>query len=1005
MKRTNWIWCCVLVLLWSSLAIGAPPRHAESGLYKSLASVEVDYQTWIDVNRLLMFVTNNGSFAYDNGAMFGKADGLYFPRGTNLSVIYAGGLWLGGKVGGDLRVSLAEYSHTYTPGPMLNGTFQEDRDEFKVYKIDKNLRKSGFYDGPRPVGAVFEVDESDPAELWDDYHNWPEDMGAPMEDVWVLNEDGTDSTFVHRPKITGDQTLWCVYNDASPDDHVNSAGSAEGLGVEVQQTTFAFNRTGSLGECVFIDYVFINKSADTIKEMYVSVWADPDLGDASDDFVGCDTDLSLGYCYNATNNDANYGSTPPATGYDFFQGPIVETGEETDSVFFMGAWRYGVQALPMTSFAKYINGTDPDNANETYWYMQGLDAKNSGAPFIDPTTGQETRYMLAGDPVTGTGWVDDNAADRRYMQSAGPFDMAPNDTQQVVVAVLVGQGSDRLTSVTALKFNDLFAQSAFDAQFDLADPPTRPQVTAVPMDGGIALHWSTISEDQPGDYEFQGYNVYQGESVAGPWKRIATFDIDDGTGIIFDMEFVVEEGVVIDHPVQFGTDSGIRRFIEITQDAWRGGALHNVFDYYWSVTAYSYDPEKTPKTLENAPEAITVAPQKPAGGYEYPLDYAEILEVTHDAGASDGSVEPVVIDPRALTGHSYRVTFTEDEGGNVLWHLYDVTADAWVLQDQTNQTGDDDYPIVDGFQIKVAGPPQGVNTVYEVAGAGGAVVDPPDNVFWSWNSTHDFYTSSDQGSNIDRLNWRGHIGTDDWELRFTAGGSEYYDWISEETFGDRAPFEVWNIGSATPDDASDDVRIQFAIIDDDESGGYSTGDRIYPFEREYFEGLPQYMEYTWDDDFKIGRIVINAGDPAEGTVIRYTTNKVNATNDIYSFDAPAVIEEDLAADATYDMESIRVVPNPYFNQSLYEPDQFDRRVKFTNLPYECEIKVFNLAGDHIVTLNKEASDESFLTWDMLTEHELPLASGVYIYLVTAPDGTEHIGKMAIFTEVEQLNTY
>jgi hypothetical protein len=147
------------------------------------------------------------------------------------------------------------------------------------------------------------------------------------------------------------------------------------------------------------------------------------------------------------------------------------------------------------------------------------------------------------------------------------------------------------------------------------------------------------------------------------------------------------------------------------------------------------------------------------------------------------------------------------------------------------------------------------------------------------------------------------------------------------------------------------------------------------------------------------------GIPAEGTVIRYTSNKLNLADDVFTFTTPEVVEQDMAADAEYDMSNIKVVPNPYFNQSLYELDQFDRQVKFTNLPYECTIKIFNLAGDHVVTLEKEASDDSYLVWSMLTKHGLPLASGLYIYIVTAPDGGEFVSKMAVFTEVEQLNTF
>jgi hypothetical protein len=45
----------------------------------------------------------------------------------------------------------------------------------------------------------------------------------------------------------------------------------------------------------------------------------------TDDYVGCDVGLGLGYCYNGDPDDDGggaYGLNPPAVGIDFFQGPI-----------------------------------------------------------------------------------------------------------------------------------------------------------------------------------------------------------------------------------------------------------------------------------------------------------------------------------------------------------------------------------------------------------------------------------------------------------------------------------------------------------------------------------------------------------------------------------------------------------------------------------------------------------------------------------------------------------
>ena len=47
------------------------------------------------------------------------------------------------------------------------------------------------------------------------------------------------------------------------------------------------------------------------------------------------------------------------------------------------------------------------------------------------------------------------------------------DTQQVVVAALAAQGSDNLSSVSLLKYNDQLAQTAYDFFFNLPIPAAR----------------------------------------------------------------------------------------------------------------------------------------------------------------------------------------------------------------------------------------------------------------------------------------------------------------------------------------------------------------------------------------------------------------------------------------------------------------------------------------------------------------------------------------------------
>ena len=57
-------------------------------------------------------------------------------------------------------------------------------------------------------------------------------------------------------------------------------------------------------------------------------------------------------------------------------------------------------------------------------------------------------------------------------------------------------------------------------------------------------------------------------------------------------------------------------------------------------------------------------------------------------------------------------------------------------------------------------------------------------------------------------------------------------------------------------------------------------------------------------------------------------------------------------------------------------------------------------GDHNIALEKE-----FAEWNGNTYNGLPVASGIYIYVVEAEGYGQKIGKFAIFKEVEVLKKF
>jgi hypothetical protein len=240
--------------------------------------------------------------------------------------------------------------------------------------------------------------------------------------------------------------------------------------------------SGPEGMSIYLKYKMINKASRIFHDFYISFWSDPDVGWASDDFVGCDPENNVGFAYQGDPVDEQYGYATPAFGFKLLEGPIVPSAGDTATVD--GAPVPGYRNLNMHSFTKYINSTDPDNYRESYCYMTGYD--QSCNPFIDPTTGLETSFMHSGDPVAGTGWLDESPSDRRMMATYGPFDFRPWDTQQIVIKLAFGQGTDRLSSITTLR--------------EILDYNPIPTGVEPPGDPGLLPREYSLSQNYPNPF-------------------------------------------------------------------------------------------------------------------------------------------------------------------------------------------------------------------------------------------------------------------------------------------------------------------------------------------------------------------------------------------------------------------------------------------------------------------------------------------------------------------------
>ena len=405
------------------------------------------FYTSISVNNIFMWEGNNGDGSHDPltdgaGLMWKNENSDFIPATFQDGLIY------GGKIDGQIRANGNTYRQGLQQGNIISvGVAANPQDSiFKVWRIYKNWQSL-------PDGEIKD-------EFQYNYDNWPGELGAPFIDVDL---DGKFTKGIDKPDFIGDQVLFYVANDLDT-AATNFFLGSNPIGLEFQVTTWAYENVDSLKDVVFKKYKMINKSGKEISDMYISYWADDDLGFANDDFSGCDTTLNLGYCWNGDNNDEdNFGTPPPALGHLLLQGPIVPS--MNDQAFVSEKKIDNFKNLNMNAFTFFIGASsiyrDFEMGNyigTVHYYNNAQGLRWDGKDFIDPTNYKKVKMLLYGDPEKNSGWYEGDGwpgapvpDDRRMMLSTGSFNMQPDESQEIVFAVLLAKGTDNKNSVTELK--------------------------------------------------------------------------------------------------------------------------------------------------------------------------------------------------------------------------------------------------------------------------------------------------------------------------------------------------------------------------------------------------------------------------------------------------------------------------------------------------------------------------------------------------------------------------
>jgi hypothetical protein len=413
------------------------------------------------------------------------------PKGSDLYAIYAGALWMGGvDVNGQLKLAALRYrqGNDFWPGPLTvnpgSGNYNPldpvgddarrdfgeaniDPDQCQAYDRFYTIRKSevisfsiwyecnagivteGCDDIQSPsndvLKRIYEWPAHGDVSRGQDYFlapyydrdgdgNYNPDAGDhPWYDD-ILGRDDIECGVDRRVSLYGDETHWWVFNDKG---NIHTETTGDPIGMEVRAQAFSFATNDEVNFMTFYNYELINRGTQTLYNTYFSQYLDCDIGNYSDDYVGCDVSRGLGYTYNGDLVDQSeggtngYGENPPAIGCDFFEGPYQDadgidnpgpvidslTGEivppgildalNNNGIVYNGIGvgysdslidneRFGMRRFTYYTSTSQYPYNDPGTAAEYYNFMEGQWAN-----------GEEMYYGGLGNEQTGTGVLSD----------------------------------------------------------------------------------------------------------------------------------------------------------------------------------------------------------------------------------------------------------------------------------------------------------------------------------------------------------------------------------------------------------------------------------------------------------------------------------------------------------------------------------------------------------------------------------------------------------------------
>jgi len=563
-----------------------------------------------------------------------------------------------------------------------------------------------------------------------------------------------------------------------------------------------------------------------------------------------------------------------------------------------------------------------------------------------------------------------------------------------------------------------------------------------------------------GENDFEGYKLYKAtdkyfadaemlmDMYGNPIGKKPIFQCDKVDGKQGAADFAHINGEIF----YLGNESGIKHYF-VDEDVQNGRT------YYYGLAAYDYGMEGLEVAImpsennvvidldENENIRFTgknvqvVTPHQQAAGYVSPS-----LEISKEELHGNGTVSPVIYDINAVKAdHTYKIKFHVDTLGYVrsqalLRHhhdmvivnngmkVYDVTGADVLVYEETAL----DYPvdnmmhdgmvrlkngflklndisyynnvktletdIFDGIQLKLDLPSFAGFLSDEKSGwvRGNAPITVQASLHESkgFPYTYDIIFSDNPTAHTPKITRPSYI----LNLIGTTGEGSGASFVETDyILGQSFPFYAVN---RTLEDSSGNFEQLEIIVEDMNHNG-----RVEILEDRFLAG--HYItlgSHTYWGGTIFGFDFRNADStslPQAGDVYRVDFDRPFAASDsiMVTVTPPSVDDKKINSE----MSDIKVVPNPYvatntMEAALSNPNLNQRRrIMFTHVPAESEIKIFTVSGafvDEIEVFNPP--ERGIVHWDLLTKEGLEIAAGIYLYHVKSlRTGEEKMGKFAV----------